>query len=263
MASKVDSPVSAFDDHSFLTLSDTLSLDQPEPFSSTFFSRNSHIAAARTIYLKTFLTGSVLALFTVFFILSVYWAALGKSTSHNLAGWIVVSTVFFSLNSDAIFSELFSSSFLVQWSTRDLPTNSPFTVILIPGLRQLPHRSERLTCLGRSKWQNLMDNRPCNQLPKRCRGSRKRSHRGAVLGRHRQCVHFFSYPIYCLYIRIQSTPALRIDYTMQPPLRTRRMTRRPLLRCLLPRLGMRMPSAHHPTPSLTSSLTQSAQPNPP
>ena len=50
--------------------------------------------AARRVWLKISLVAVGLLIFIIFAILSIYWAALGRSFGniHNLSGFVVVST---------------------------------------------------------------------------------------------------------------------------------------------------------------------------
>ena len=65
----------------------------PQPFSTTFFSKDPQTAAARATFLKILISGSALLVIIIFSIFPIYWGALWKVPVRNLPGWIVVSVI--------------------------------------------------------------------------------------------------------------------------------------------------------------------------
>jgi hypothetical protein len=53
-------------------------------------------ARARKIYMSTIMGGTMMIIFIIFTIFSIYWGALYKtpSNTHKLVGWVVVSVLF-------------------------------------------------------------------------------------------------------------------------------------------------------------------------
>ncbi|KAF8802870.1 hypothetical protein BYT27DRAFT_7145655 [Phlegmacium glaucopus] len=72
--------------------SSTTSGDNPTSTNSlhaTFFDKTPERAAARAIYLKNFLGGTVLTIVLIFSVFVIFWNAFANSPAHNLPGWIV------------------------------------------------------------------------------------------------------------------------------------------------------------------------------
>ncbi|TEB38305.1 hypothetical protein FA13DRAFT_1786108 [Coprinellus micaceus] len=59
------------------------------PGSQSFFEKSPAANVARSIYLKTYIGGTVMMVITIFAVLSIYWGALFRTPSHNLKGWVV------------------------------------------------------------------------------------------------------------------------------------------------------------------------------
>ncbi|KAF8557599.1 hypothetical protein OG21DRAFT_1406656 [Imleria badia] len=64
---------------------------QDRPFSHTLFDMDRGTVAARNLWLKISLLAVALLIFIIWAILSIYWAALGRSVGniHNLSGYVV------------------------------------------------------------------------------------------------------------------------------------------------------------------------------
>lgn len=56
----------------------------------SFFEKSPAANAARSIYLKIYIGGTVMMILTIFGILSIYWGALYRTPERNLKGWLVV-----------------------------------------------------------------------------------------------------------------------------------------------------------------------------
>lgn len=67
---------------------------QEKPFSHGLFDMDRGTVAARMVWLKISFMAVVLLIFIILGILSIYWAALGRSFGniHKLSGYVVVST---------------------------------------------------------------------------------------------------------------------------------------------------------------------------
>ena len=63
------------------------------PGSQSFFEKSPAANVARSIYLKTYIGGTVMMVITIFAVLSIYWGALFRTPSHNLKGWVVVRSL--------------------------------------------------------------------------------------------------------------------------------------------------------------------------
>ncbi|KAF9478431.1 hypothetical protein BDN70DRAFT_808791 [Pholiota conissans] len=60
------------------------------PFSKWFFERGDpEVAKARMIYVKSYVSGLVLVILTIFGVFSIYWGSLWKVPAHSMRGWIV------------------------------------------------------------------------------------------------------------------------------------------------------------------------------
>ena len=65
------------------------------------------MAAASTIFFKTFISGAFFVVLVIFCVLSMSWGALCKAPARNLPGWIVVRVL-------TSFSAFFHSFTIIQ-----------------------------------------------------------------------------------------------------------------------------------------------------
>lgn len=75
--------------------SDALIGTQGQPFSHGLFDMDRGTVTARRVWLKISVFAVGLLIFIILAILSIYWAALGRSFGniHNLSGYVVVSVL--------------------------------------------------------------------------------------------------------------------------------------------------------------------------
>ena len=62
-------------------------------YSSQFTDRSASMKASRSLYMKVVAGGTLAMTVVMFCVFSIYWGALWKIPTHNLQGWIVVSSI--------------------------------------------------------------------------------------------------------------------------------------------------------------------------
>ncbi|PPQ88905.1 hypothetical protein CVT25_009140 [Psilocybe cyanescens] len=71
-------------------LQPTVSLPACQPFTKGFFEKGDpSVKAARIEYLKSYVSGLLMVVLTIFTVFAIYWGSLWKVPAHSLRGWIV------------------------------------------------------------------------------------------------------------------------------------------------------------------------------
>ena len=61
------------------------------PFTKRLFQTGDpEVTQARAIYIKSYITGFIAIILTVFAVFPIYWGSLWKVPAHPLPGWIIV-----------------------------------------------------------------------------------------------------------------------------------------------------------------------------
>jgi hypothetical protein len=141
------------------------------PGSQSFFEKSPAANVARSIYLKTYIGGTVMMVITIFAVLSIYWGALFRTPSHNLKGWVVVRPLFVS----GFVRLLINFSGLRRWSGGAVSISG---IGLEPGLGQ-----------------SYMGGHPCLEISRWDRGPRTSSPPRGLMDSDFKCVSSLHSPV--------------------------------------------------------------------